>query len=73
MDYLKHFYEQEHVREAVRLFLHDILDEQVLDATYKGNDVSGYKETKEVIDGMFNRLRGLYEKEKPNKKENGAR
>lgn len=72
-DYLKHFYNQEHVREAVRVFLHATVDEELLDAAYQGKDVAGYKEAKEVIERMFSNLRNLYAEEKSNTKENKAR
>lgn len=72
-DYLGHFYEQENVREAVKQFMLDTLDEQALEALYKNGSVDGYKEAREVINGTFNRLRGLYAKEDKPKNDNKAR
>lgn len=72
-DYLGQFYEQENIREAVRLFMLETLNEQVLDAAFDNGDVTGYKEAREVVDGMFSNLRSLYAKEDKPNKENKAR
>lgn len=72
-DHLKIFYEQETVREAVKQFLLDTLDEQVLDRAYKQGDVVGYKEAREVVRGAFSRLNELYAKKETVNSENKAR
>ena len=60
LDHLKIFYDQESVRHAVRDFLHDMLDVSALHDVYKGNDVSGYKEARAIVDKSFARLEELY-------------
>lgn len=66
MDHLKIFYEQESVRDAVKDFMHDLLDTSALKAVYKGEDVSGYKEARATVDRLFARLEELYgQKDKP--------
>lgn len=66
IDHLKVFYDQESVREAVKDFMHDLLDTSALKDVYKGNDVSGYKEARTTVDKLFARLEELYgEKDKP--------
>ena len=72
-DHLKLFYQQEHVRESVRVFLLGTVDEELLDAAYEGKDVSGYKEAREVIERTFINLRNLYAEEKTNNQSNKAR
>lgn len=72
-DHLKIFYEQETVREAVKQFLLDTLDEQVLDRAYKQGDVVGYREAREVVCGAFSRLNELYAKKETVNNENKAR
>ena len=72
-DYLKHFYEQENVRKAVKDYFLQVVDEQVLESAYKDGNVSGYKEAREVIEGVFNGLRNSYETTKESSKENKAR
>lgn len=72
-DYLKLFYEQEVLREVVKQFFFDTLDEEVLKRAYKEGDVEGYKEAREVIKQVFIKLNQEYAKEKSKQKENPAR
>ena len=72
-DLLKNFYLSEHTREAVRSFLLQTLNEQVLESTYESGDVTGYREAKEVIDGMFIKLKTMYAQKESTNKENKAR
>lgn len=66
MDHLHIFYDQTSVREAVKDYLHTLLDEGALKAVYKGEDASGYKEARATVDRMFARLEELYgQKDKP--------
>ena len=62
IDHLHIFYDQESVRNAVRDFMHDLLDERALKSVYKGEDVSGYKEARATVDKLFARLEELYGK-----------
>lgn len=73
MDHLKIFYDQDAVRETVKQFLLDTLDEQVLERAYKEGDVVGYKEARQVIKGAFSRLNEKYAKESSSTKDNKAR
>lgn len=46
---LKQFYQQEHMRVEVYKFFKKVLDEIALDRVYKGQDVGGIKDAKEVL------------------------
>jgi len=63
-DELRLFYEQTQMRDEVRDYMHDILDELALRDVYKGESVSGYKEARNTVDKMFARLDEMYGKEK---------
>ena len=62
-DQLRLFYEQERMREEVRAFMHNLLDELALRDVYKKNDVSGYPEARNTVDKLFARLDEMYSKE----------
>ena len=65
-EYLKQFQEMEHHREAVKAFMYAYLDDGALKAVYAGENVSGYKEARATLKGVFSRLEELYgEKDKP--------
>lgn len=72
-DYLKIFYDQEVVREVVKDYLFEIMDEAVLEGAYKGNDITGYKEAREVVRRAFSKLNETYAKKETNNQENKAR
>lgn len=72
-DYLKIFYDQEVVREVVKNYFYEVMDEAVLEATYKGQDTSGYKEAREVIRRAFSKLYEQYAQEKESSTDNKAR
>ena len=63
-DELRLFYEQEQMRDEVKRYMHDLLDELALRDVYKGNDVSGYKEARNTVDKLFARLDEMYGKDK---------
>lgn len=73
MDYLKIFYDQESVREAVRKHLLTTLDAKVLEDTYAGRDVSGYKEARKTLQEFFSRLTELYGTKEKSSTTNQAR
>lgn len=73
MDYLKIFYDQESVRNAVKEHLLTTLDAQVLQDTYAGRDVSGYKEARKTIQEFFSRLTELYGTKEKSSTTNQAR
>lgn len=72
-DHLKIFYDQEVVREAVKRFFYETMDEAVLEAAYKGEEVGGYKEAREVVRRAFSRLNEHYAKEEESSTDNKAR
>jgi hypothetical protein len=46
---LKQFFQQEHMRVEVYRFFKQVLDEMALDRVYKGEDIGGIKDAKEVL------------------------
>jgi hypothetical protein len=73
MDHLKIFYDQESVRNAVKEYLLSTLDSKVLDDTYAGRDVSGYKEARKTIQEFFSRLTEKYGTKEKHRNQNHAR
>jgi len=73
MDHLKIFYDQESVRNAVKEYLLSTLDSKVLDDTYAGRDVSGYKEARKTIQEFFSRLTEKYGTKEKHSNQNHAR
>jgi hypothetical protein len=73
MDHLKIFYDQESVRNAVKEYLLTTLDSKVLEDTYAGRDVSGYKEARKTIQEFFSRLTEAYGTKEKHNNQNHAR
>lgn len=48
-DLLKRFFEDEHMRIEVFKFIKQEMDTLALDAVYKGQDTKGYKEAKDTL------------------------
>jgi len=68
-DALKQFYEQEVIRETVRVYMHELLDKLALKAVYSDDEVTtwGFPEARKTIDKLFSTLEEQYgEKNKPN-------
>ena len=73
MDLLNQFYNDEHTREAVREFFLKELDKLALEQVYGGQETSGIKDAREVIERSFIELKELYGKNKEAKNINPAR
>lgn len=63
MDILKHFVENETLKNAVRLYFEETLKEEILNKAFNGSDITGYAEAKKILDKTFNNLEGQYGKQ----------
>lgn len=61
-NHLNQFYNDEAIRESVFEFLLETVDLYALEQIYKGNDVSGIKNAKEIIQKAKKELQNRYEK-----------
>jgi len=73
MELLKRFYEDEHTREAVEEFFNKELEKLALEKIFSGQEISGIKDAKKVIERSFVELKELYGKDKESKSTNQAR
>jgi hypothetical protein len=60
MQNLKQFYDNETQREEVKAFMVMCLEEMAVDKTFAGDDVTGIKEARDLIDKTFDKLAELY-------------
>ena len=60
MNQLQIFYNNENEREAVRAFMFICLRELAADYALEGKETNGFKETKEVIEKLFDTLEEKY-------------
>ncbi len=60
MEPLQLFYNNENEREAVKAFMIKVLRELSADAALEGEDTKGFKEAKDMVDKMFDKLDELY-------------
>jgi len=60
MQVLQQFYANKVEREAVQAFMVDCLGQIAIEKTFKGEDVSGIKDAKELVDRTFDELQLLY-------------
>lgn len=63
MEILKHFVENEPIKEAVKSYFNETLKEELLSKAFKGEDITGYVEAKSIIEKSFNSLEGKYGKQ----------
>lgn len=64
MQVLHQFYMNKVENEAVQAFMIECLSKIAVEKTFAGEDVTGIKEAKEIIDRMFNELEIMYGEEK---------
>lgn len=64
---LKQFNNDEHTREAVRAFLHNILQKKAIERVFDREETKDLADAKDVIDEAFTELHELYsdDKDKP--------
>jgi hypothetical protein len=60
MQILQQFYVNKTEREAVHDFMVECLGQMAIEKTFKGEDVSGIKEARELVEKMFDELQVLY-------------
>ncbi len=60
--YLKNFYENESMRETVKSFMVDVLKEIAVQKTFDGEETTGIKDARELVDKTFDKLKELYGK-----------
>lgn len=70
---LKQFNNDEHTREAVKLFLFAVLEKIALERVYNREDTKDLADAKEIIETMFIELREKYADDKEKEKINLAR
>lgn len=63
MQVLHQFYMNKVENEAVQAFMIECLSKIAVEKTFSGEDVSGIKDARELIDRMFDELEVLYGKE----------
>jgi len=59
---LKAFHDNENQREAVKDFMVECLKEMAVDKTFNGEETTGIKESRELINKTFDKLAELYGK-----------
>lgn len=59
---LRFFYEDVNLRNAVKDFLIETLGEIAIDKTFNGEDVSGIKDARDLVERAFNKLEEEYGK-----------
>lgn len=64
MQALHQFYMNKVENEAVQAFMIECLSKIAVEKTFSGEDVTGIKQAKEVIDRMFDELEIMYGEEK---------
>jgi formylmethanofuran dehydrogenase subunit C len=69
---LKQFFQQEHVRIEVYKFMKQTLDEIALERIYKGEEVGGIKDAKEVLVRAETKLQNMFAVRKVHKDERRA-
>ncbi len=57
---LKQFYDNEGQREAVKVFMLEVLKELAVEKTFTGHPITGIKEAHELVNKMFDKLAELY-------------
>ena len=57
---LKQFYDDEGMREEVKHFFFEQLDNYALEELYKGEDIQGFKEAKRLVRRAFTKLDFMY-------------
>ena len=62
MDVLRTFYNNESQREAVRVFMIEMLKEMAVERAFTGDTVEGIQEANEMVVRMFERLEEQYGK-----------
>jgi hypothetical protein len=60
MQVLQQFYANKVEREAVQAFMIDCLEKITIERVFKGEDVSGIKDARELVDRTFDELQVLY-------------
>lgn len=65
MNPLQLFYQNETQREAVRVFMIDVLREMAADQAFNGESTTGIKEANECVEKTFDKLQALYNPEIP--------
>lgn len=65
MNPLQTFYSNESQREAVKVFMIEILREMAADEAFETGNTDGYKEARVCVDKAFDRLEELYGIVKP--------
>jgi len=60
MDRLQAFYNDNHMKETVYLFLMEYLKKHALQKVFEGKDTSAIKEAKHIIEGAFADIDILY-------------
>ena len=74
MSSLQDFYLNEGMREEVRTYLQQFLEEKALEKVFAKEDTMAMAEAREVIDGAFSNLEVLFpKKEEPKKQINPSR
>ena len=63
---LSQFYDNEPQRDAVKVFMIEVLKMIAVERAFEGEPVTGIQEARELVDKTFNKLEELYRKvEKP--------
>ena len=63
MQILHQFYANKVQREAVQAFMIECLGKIAVERTFRGEDVSGIKDARELVDRTFDELQLLYDTE----------
>jgi hypothetical protein len=63
MDILKHFVENETLKNAVYSYFEETLKEEILTRAFAEKEIKGYVEAKRILDKTFNNLEGKYGKQ----------
>lgn len=66
---LRNFYNSPD-KEKLKVFIDETIDKYALDKMYKGEDVSGIKNAKEIINLVFIKLRNEYEEKETKEVQN---
>lgn len=64
MELLKHFYEDEHTREAFKAFQIQVLHEMAVDKVFDKKAIAGMYEAKKVVERSFEKLEETFAPEK---------
>lgn len=67
---LKTFYDNVPEREAVKEFMVEQLKAMAVSKTFEGEDVTGLKEARDLVERVFDELDALYGRPEPIKEQN---